>query len=153
MHPAAQADPAPPLAWLLAIAGAIPFIAAAAGMFVLPPDQHPRIIYAVSTYATTILSFLGGIQWGVGVVTHGAAPRSARTLFAISVVVSLAGWALLFVESAASRLALFAACFAAVWAIDALLRIQRLIPAWFFRLRSVISIVVIATLLLVALKA
>ena len=37
--------------------------------------------------------------------------------------------------------------------IDALLRIQRLIPAWFFRLRSAISAVVITTLVLVALKA
>lgn len=143
---------APRLAWILTLSGAIPFVAASIGAFVLPQEQHPRLLYASSTYAAIILSFLGGIQWGLGVTLNDVAPRSARTLFLISVSVSLAGWFVLFIDSAAWRLATAAGLFACVWAIDGLLRLQSLIPAWFFRLRSTVTVIVVCALALLATK-
>lgn len=142
----------PRSASLLTLSGAIPFIAAAIAAFVLPPEHHARLLYAASTYAAVILSFLGGIQWGLGVSLHDAAPRSARTLFVVSVSVSLAGWCLLFIEPASLRLGCAAGLFACVWAIDGLLRLQALIPAWFFRLRSAATFIVVGALLTLAMK-
>ena len=52
------------VAWLLAIAGAIPF--AAMTFALVGTGNHIRIpaIAALVTYAAVILSFLGGIEWG-----------------------------------------------------------------------------------------
>ncbi len=143
----------PRSAWILTLSGALPFIAAAAGAFVLPLEHHARLLYAASTYAAIILSFLGGIQWGLAVALSEAAPRSARTLFMISVTISLAGWCLLFIEPASLRLACAAGLFVCVWAVDGLLRLQSLIPAWFFRLRGLATVLVVGALLILAIKS
>ena len=142
----------PRSAWMLTLAGAVPFVAAAAAAFLLPPVHHARLVYAASTYAAVILSFLGGIQWGLGVSLSATAPRSARTLFLVSITVSLAGWCLLFIDLAWLRLTCAAGLFVCVWAIDGLLRLQSLIPAWFVRLRSLAIAIVVSALLALAMK-
>lgn len=142
----------PRSAWILMLSGAIPFVAAAAAAFVLPQPNHARLLYGVSTYAAIILSFLGGIQWGLGVALNDAAPRSARTLFLLSVTVSLAAWCLLFIESASLRMVCAAGLFLCVWALDGMLRLQSLIPAWFFRLRGTGTALVVGALMILAIK-
>jgi hypothetical protein len=40
-----------------------------------------------------------------------------------------------------------------VWVIDALLNVQKLIPPWFFKLRSMITVIVITSLAIAMPKA
>ncbi|MEO8137538.1 MAG: DUF3429 domain-containing protein [Betaproteobacteria bacterium] len=134
------------LAFALAIAGSVPFVAAAAYLWIGPPAHATVVLQVVCSYAAIILSFLGGIQWGVAVGITETAPKSAQSMFLLSVVPSLLSCAMLFIDAAGARLIVAIFLFAFVWVIDALLHLQKLIPDWFFRLRCIITPIVIASL-------
>ena len=106
----------------------------------------------MTTYAAVILSFLGGIQWGIGISIAESAPRSAQTLFMLSIVPSLLACALLFVAQPNSRVLVAIFLFGFVWVVDALLCLQKLIPVWFFSLRCVVTAIVITSLIIVAIR-
>lgn len=138
------------IAQALTYAGLLPFVGCTAlilfGNALGLVHYRPLALQAISVYAAVIVSFLGGIQWGIGVATLEQQPHTARTLFLLSVVPSLLAWAMLFLPATTSRLvvALFLVGF--VWVIDALLHLQKVIPVWFFRLRCIASAAVILTL-------
>ena len=142
----------PRLALILSLAGALPFIAGAAVLWAGPAVYASSALQAIITYAAVILSFLGGIQWGIGVSVAETAPRSAQSLFLLSVVPSLLSWAMLFIDGAGARLLVAIFLFGFVWVIDALLHLQKLIPNWFFRLRCIITSIVIVSLLAALLR-
>jgi len=77
------------LALRLGHAGLIPFVAGAALAWQLPPGSQPFATLALSAYAAAIVSFLGGIHWGIGF--RDGTPR----LFLWGVVPSLAAAAAL----------------------------------------------------------
>ncbi|MEM7704917.1 MAG: DUF3429 domain-containing protein [Pseudomonadota bacterium] len=79
----------PAAAALLGYAGLIPFLGLAAA---LAADVNVSLASPLfTTYSAVILSFLGGIRWGV---YAGAAEPKDRDLW-ISIAVSLAAWAAL----------------------------------------------------------
>lgn len=137
----------PRVALALSLAGVLPFAAALAMLWFGPARFHTATLAAMATWSAVVLSFLGGIQWGTGLAVQEAAPQSAQSLFLLSVVPVLLGWAMLFIESPGARLLIAVFLFAFVWLIDALLRLQKLLPPWFFRLRSIVTPIVIACLL------
>ncbi len=143
-------------ATLLTVAGVIPFVALLALMFVGDHVQYVEqlslYLQLLTTYSAVILSFLGGIQWGIGVSISESAPRSAKTLFYLSVVPSLLAWTMLMIPHPISRVLVAISIFGFVWIIDTLLNLQRLIPAWFYKLRTVITGSVISTLVIAAIK-
>lgn len=53
------------MALWLGYAGLIPFLAGALS-WLLPLDSRPFAVAALSAYAAVIVSFLGGIHWGIG---------------------------------------------------------------------------------------
>ena len=56
------------LAWFLAVAGAVPFLVATAALFVSDASSvRVPAIAALVTYSAVILSFLGGIEWGLAI--------------------------------------------------------------------------------------
>jgi hypothetical protein len=61
-HPAAVV----PVALWLGYGGLIPFVAGAALVALLAPESRPVATAALSAYAAVIVSFLGGIHWGIG---------------------------------------------------------------------------------------
>ena len=131
------------IAWMLALAGFIPFAVLAGGIAILP--QHhplsPTLSDAVRTYAAVILSFLGGIRWGMALTRT---PPDGRDI-AISVAPSLAGWFALFFPPAASfGLLLLAVCAQGAW--DSLSIHAGLGPRWFAKIRIVLTILVAAAL-------
>ncbi len=139
------------IASLLACLGTLPFIACA---FVLMFGNtfglglfRPLAVQAITTYAAVIVSFLGGIQWGIGISTLEQQPHTARSLFMLSIVPSLLAWAMLFLPASTSRVVVAIFLVGLVWIIDALLHLQKVIPAWFFKLRSIVSGVVVASLI------
>ncbi|KAA2242061.1 DUF3429 domain-containing protein [Salinarimonas soli] len=85
----------PPVPLALGLAGLIPFatlsLVAAAGYDPLP--GLPGIaLQALALYGATILSFLGGMRWGLAVADPDQ--RRARPHYAVSVLPQLAAWAL-----------------------------------------------------------
>jgi hypothetical protein len=143
------------IATILTYAGAIPFLACAAillfGQATGLGSLGQFAGQAITTYAAVIVSFLGGIQWGIALATHEQQPQTAKSLFLLSVVPSLLAWARLFLPNGSSRVVVAIFLIGFVWVIDALLHLQQVLPTWFFRLRSNISAVVMASLIVATL--
>ena len=78
-----QPGPPAPVALWLGYAGLIPFVAGAALCGLVPPESQRLATSALSAYAAVIVSFLGGIHWGIGF--RAGTPR----LFVWGVVPSL----------------------------------------------------------------
>jgi hypothetical protein len=134
--------PAP--AAVLGLAGVIPFVAGALGSF-WPGALGALATAALLAYGAVILSFLGGIHWGLAI---GRGDPSYPRL-GVGVVPSLLGWVALLLGGGAGLLLLAAAFVAVLW-LDVQLTRDGMAPAWFPRLRAVLTAAV-ALCLLVAL--
>ncbi len=103
---------------------------------------------ALATYAATVLSFLGGIRWGLAIRTANQA--LATRDYSMSVVPQLLGWSALALADP-WRLLVLAALLLLLGFFDHDLVARGLAPAWFGRLRLVLSLGAGAALLLAAL--
>ncbi len=72
----------------LGYAGLVPFVAGALLVWLVNPEVHPYATLGLAAYAALIVSFLGGIHWGIG-FAQAAPPAS---LFGWGVVPSLVAW-------------------------------------------------------------
>lgn len=132
--------------WLGAF-GAIPFLGLAGAPLFLSGPAKLLAAHAVVAYGAIILSFLGGVHWGLAVGSDhssGGGKLSARLV--VSVIPSLVGWAGLLIGEAMG-LFILATAFAAMLLVD--LRAARLgeAPPWYPRLRIPLSLIVMAALL------
>ena len=147
--------PIPRAALLLGLAGLIPFVWGAASQ--LSPAlaeiglaaAGPRFVgpYVSLAYGTVILSFMSGVLWGFATRATGSA---AATGYALSVLPAL--WAFFMVGGgpAAAALSLIAG-FAGLLGLDGLFWRWGLAPAWWMRLRVLLTAVVLACLAVPAL--
>ncbi len=83
-------------AWVLGIGGLLPFVAGAVGLWTLPPEWAGLAALALLTYAAVIVSFLGGIHWGLAM----SLAQTRRSLLIWGVLPSLLAWAGLLLNSA-----------------------------------------------------
>jgi hypothetical protein len=97
----------------LGLAGLLPFLAGAGLLWWLPPDAAPRISAALLAYAALIVSFLGGIHWGLGFRDGGSWP------FVWGVMPSLGAWPALLLP-ARTGLLLLGALLLLCYAVDRL---------------------------------
>lgn len=139
--------------WLpfgLGFAGLIPFwgLALAHGTGVQLGSSVTASATALATYAATILSFLGGIRWGLAIRTSNQTLASRD--YAASVMPQLLGWAALALPDP-WRLAALAALLMLLGLLDHDLVTRGLAPSWFGRLRLVLSLGAGAALLFTAL--
>lgn len=128
--------------------GAVPFIGLAGAMPFLA--GAPRLIFAhaLLAYGATILSFLGGVHWGLAIRSPGSVDDGQmKSRLFVSVVPSLAGWIALLIGNTTGLLIL-ALAIAAMLIVD--LRASRRGPAppWYAKLRIPLTCVVVATLLI-----
>ena len=142
-----QAGPSTVLpAWArpLGYAGLAPFIACALIMLALP-DAGTRHVAgrALLGYAAVILSFLGGVHWGL--VLRGAAPERAGGLLAAGVLPSLVGWVALLLpfEQAA---AILVAGFGLLWLYEHRVLGTAVLPADYLALRRWLTLGVVASM-------
>lgn len=136
----------PRAALWLGLTGAIPF--AAGDVAVIFPELWPDLTmvadHAVKTYGAVILSFLGGVRWGLGMQKHRE--DRSRTL-ALSVVPALFGWFALFLDGAWPILALAAALgLQGIW--DVRTTVSDRAPPWYPRLRVILTVLVCGLLVL-----
>lgn len=76
------------LALALAYAGLLPFVAGAALIWIVRADALPHVGAALSAYAALIVSFLGGIHWGLAMRSAQPAPGE----FGWAIAAALVAW-------------------------------------------------------------
>lgn len=128
-------------AWLLAGAGALPFFAGTADVVL----RNGEWLGAVQIYGAVIASFVCGIHWGAALV---AAEGLALRLFLISNIAALLGWVAALLPAGPGFL-LLAVLFAALLLVDRHLWRAGLWPLWFWRLRGIITAVVVGACLVI----
>ena len=130
------------IAWLLAIAGSIPFAMATFALFV--GDSHIRVpaITALVTVSAILLSYLGGVEGGLALHEESSNEGARAIAIAVSILPSLAAWGVLWLPSPQWQVGASLALFVAVWANDLWLARQGLIPSWFVDLRTGVSALV-----------
>ena len=85
---ASPSGAANPVALTLGYAGLVPFVAGAALTWLVHADVQPLVVDALAKYAALIVSFLGGIHWGLGM----RQPLPSPVPFAWGVAPSLMAW-------------------------------------------------------------
>jgi len=134
-------------AWLGGL-GAVPFIGLAGVAPFLTGAPRVLAAHALVAYGATILSFLGGVHWGLAIGSETSADRShLRNKLIVSVIPSLAAWAALLFPETTGLLILALSIAAMLW-VD--LRTTRLgqAPLWYPKLRIPLTTMVVASLLL-----
>jgi hypothetical protein len=132
----------PKVAFWLGFSGLIPFVVAVAVGLLPAAPLHDLSLQALLAYGAVILSFLGGIRWGLAVATTDPADLFGPLFF--SITPALLGWIALLVPSS-TGLVLLALGFAAILIADLWLSTA---PYWYRSLRLPLSVGAIAALLM-----
>ncbi|GEK74296.1 MULTISPECIES: DUF3429 domain-containing protein [Halomonas] len=85
----------------LGVAGLGPFLATLAAAFLAPPPGQALAIEAFLAYGSVILSFLGGVHWGLALVGAGGSEPAGRRLV-VGVLPSLIAWPALLLDPPAT---------------------------------------------------
>lgn len=151
MSKAATADDPraiPSDALLLGAGGVLPFAALATAALLgldwrygLPGGLFRQ---ALVGYGAVILSFLGGVRWGIG-LRHGDAPGRTRFLV-VSVIPAVLAWAALLMPRP-HDISLLIACFLAVAVLDVAMVRGGHAPAWYATLRLALTAAVVLVLI------
>jgi hypothetical protein len=140
----------PRAALILGLMGLIPFLWGAASEAILPLGDWglrwfgPRFVgpHVTLAYGTVILAFMSGVLWGFATKATGAA---AARGYALSVLPAL--WAFFLVGGGPQAAAVaLAAGFAGLLGLDHLFWREGLAPAWWMRLRMLLTGVVLLCL-------
>ena len=131
-------------ALILGVGGLLPFFATALGVWFQPEIVNPAsgqtvsefALRALGAYGAVILSFLGGVRWGK-LLDDEARLRQWGPL-TLSVLPSLIAWGSLLLAPPGMLLLLMAG-FVAQYLLDRLAVKQYELPAWYGRLRLILS--------------
>jgi signal transduction histidine kinase len=143
-------QPIPRAALILGLAGVIPFAWGAATLYVPGAwDWGTAVLgarfvgpYVQLAYGAVILSFMSGVLWGFATRTDGA---RAAAGYALSVIPAL--WAFFMTGGGPTSAAInLMAGFAALLLLDAMFARWGLAPAWWMRLRLLLTALVLACL-------
>jgi hypothetical protein len=136
-------NPLPAYARVLGWAGLLPFIGLPLAILL---DPHHAVLWGeiMASYALAIICFLVGVWWGIALIRRSVA---ALVLSNALVIVAFFGHVLLTVES---FLLLCALLFPGTVIIERRLRLFRPQPAYYARLRILLTVVATASLLIAA---
>lgn len=126
-------------AWLGGL-GVLPFAGLAFTILVSDGLQRSQLSFALLTYGATILSFLGGIRWGLAIADTARADGESELLrrLIVSVIPSLIGWCCLLVPTRLGEF-LLAAAFVAMLILDIRAAKAGQTPQWYPKLRWPLS--------------
>jgi hypothetical protein len=139
----------PVSALLLGIGGLILFFGLAFGQGRVSDELlADRLILAYVFYAASILSFLGGIGWGLAMSESDPVQRGLS--FGVSIIPSLVGWAAAFinVQNLAFSLGILGTGFVLQGAWDFYLVQTNRAPRWFAAMRLGLTLAVLASMAL-----
>ena len=134
------------LAWLLAITGTLVFAIMTA--FLFTSEAHVRIpaIAALVTFAAVVISYLGGIEFGLALHEEGSNERTRALAISMSALPSLASWGVFWLSSPQQQIGTAIGLFILVWVCDLYLARRGLIPTWFADLRTAVTAIACAIL-------
>jgi len=123
---------------VLGVAGLVPFwILALALVTGIGFGYEPSsLAFALVAYGAVILSFTGGIRWGIAVTAEEQEPAARE--YVISVVPSLLGWSVLLLPSD-WQLGTLATLIILVGLFDYGMVCREVAPEWFGRLRLILT--------------
>ena len=125
--------------------GVVPFVGLATIAALGGESLRATAITGIVAYGAVILSFLGGVQWGLA-VHHGAVNGPNPSLLWIGVAPSLAGWLALLQPWPTVGAVLLAVSFVVVLLIDVWLTRRGGAPVWYPRLRIPLTTAVVTCL-------
>jgi hypothetical protein len=134
------------LAWLLAITGALVFAIMTA--FLFSGESHVRIpaIAALVTFAAVVISYVGGIEFGLALREEGSNEAVRALAMSMSALPSLASWGVFWLGSPQQQIGAVIGIFVLVWFSDLYLARRGLIPSWFVDLRTAITAIAVVIL-------
>ena len=128
--------------------GAVPFIGLAAATPFQSGPTKVLVVHAMAAYGAVILSFLGGVHWGLAIGSeHGSDRGKLPSRLVSSVIPSLVGWFALLIGGTTGLFILAAAVATMLW-VDLRATTMGEAPPWYPKLRIPLSLVVIAALLI-----
>jgi hypothetical protein len=138
---------------LLGILGLVPFVvlslAIIAGRDLPLFEDADSLRVALVGYGVVILSFLGGVRWGLAITQTEAGNAKANRDFVIAVVPALIGWFAWFQPSPAD-LWWLAVAHIILGLLDYGLACRIIVPEWHGRLRLALAAIAALCLMLVA---
>jgi len=138
----------PSAALSLGLWGAVPFLVLSVLSIFVDDLWGVNVESALIAYGAVILSFLGGVHWGMAISWFGTeAPQIFDRRLMISVVPSLLGWLALLLPASVALLVL-AISFAAMLYIDLVAAGQGQAPSWYPALRWLLTAIVIGSLIM-----
>ena len=145
MNTSNQEPALPAGAQALAFGGLIPFVAAALALTWLPDGGSRELAGRILVgYGAVILSFLGGVHWGL--ILRDRPVEAVRPL-TMAVLPSLAGWSTLLLPFE-QAVAVQVACFGGFWLYEHRVLGAAVLPAGYLTLRRWLTLIVCASLAL-----
>jgi hypothetical protein len=141
----------PRAALVLGLGGLIPFLAIPLLVLVGQQETLPVWLRAHTTvpalvlYAAVILSFMGGVQWGIAVRSVDEDDLSTWRRYGVSVLPALLAWFAVFTATR-TALILLATGFVALLIYDLWMVARDEAPKWYERLRVMLTSVVVIAL-------
>ncbi|MDI5919949.1 DUF3429 domain-containing protein [Halomonas sp. LR5S13] len=133
--------PALPL-WL-GLAGLLPFLASVAAAWLAPVAWQVVAVRAFLGYGAVILSFLGGVQWGVAMCRERPGEAAFRWRMLLAMVPSLVAWPALLLHPLTGAWVL-AIGFVVVRLHELSREGGARLPGWYQSLRMPLTLVVLA---------
>ena len=127
-----------PTAWRLGYGGLLPFVFGALLVWLVREDAHPYVALALSGYGAVIVSFLGGIHWGLA-FRHAEPPTRLLVWGVVPSIVAV----LAVMMPPSAGLVILGAMLAACYAVDRRLYAEEGVAHWLtlrFRLSAVASL-------------
>lgn len=137
------------LAHQLSLIGLIPFIFLTLACWIAHPEWLEGFVYAQSAYGIAILSFMGGIHWGVALTSPELNSAQIKRALYWGVVPSMIAWASKINFGIGFFVLIFG--FIVSYQIDKRLYVSYQMPDWFLVLRRYLTIVVVVALALTVL--
>ncbi|REC95688.1 DUF3429 domain-containing protein [Kushneria indalinina] len=130
------------LPWLLGIAGLTPFIGLAAVVLLAVPGWQAIALQAFLYYSAVILSFLGGIHWGVAMSLDHEGGHHFSSRMMVAMAPSLLAWPALMLSPRFALLALMTG-FLLIRLYEAQADSVERLPPWYTSLRTLLTVVVV----------
>jgi hypothetical protein len=131
------------LATTLVIIGTLPFVVFAglvvAGKQLPAIAQTPAVL--LHTYGVVSASFVAGLHWGIHFCK-----RTGDNVYLYSSFVALLLWCSMLAAGSALGLALVLLGFLSLWYEEYRLSVQRVTTAWFWKLRTAVTVVIVLCL-------
>jgi hypothetical protein len=131
-------------AWILGLAGLLPFLAHALFAWLSPPAELIGVLRSQAHYAAAILTFVGALHWGVTIASPSVMDGAAVSRLLWSVTPALFAWIVTLYPADVSLPLLFGGLLVAL-VMDWVLYRGTPVPRWFLTLRTVLSGVALAS--------